>query len=179
MSTTERIGDYLVHPAAQLFPLLDESSEDFANLKSAIAEHGQQVPIVVRDGVLLDGRNRLRVCLALDIAAKAEEYSGDLMPSELVGDLNLNRRHDLPPDERLRIRAELELMTQAERQAAEQKAAGEKYGRGRPKKVTTESSEPKEEGKVDPNSGPPNKRDLREKHARSTRRERAWRGLRV
>jgi ParB-like chromosome segregation protein Spo0J len=156
MSTTERIGDYLVHPAAQLFPLLDEASEDFAKLKNSIADHGQQVPIVVRDGVLLDGRNRLRACLALGILANVEEYSGTLLPSELVGDLNLNRRHDLSPEERARIWAELELMTQAERQAAAQKAAGEKYGRGRPKKVTTESREAISEPKS------------RERHARET-----------
>jgi ParB-like chromosome segregation protein Spo0J len=61
----ERIGNYRVHPVASLFPLLE--GQEFEELCEDIESVGQKVPIVVHEGMLLDGRNRLRACLKLGI----------------------------------------------------------------------------------------------------------------
>jgi hypothetical protein len=45
--TEERIGDYIVHPAAALFPLLEDDDTDFYALKGSIKQHGQLLPILV------------------------------------------------------------------------------------------------------------------------------------
>jgi ParB-like chromosome segregation protein Spo0J len=63
-----------------LFPLLADDDTDFDALKSSIQERGQLLPILVQGDVLLDGRNRLRACLAAGVKPRIEEYSGPLPP---------------------------------------------------------------------------------------------------
>ena len=152
----ERIGDYRVHPAAALFPLLADDDTGFDALKSSILERGQLLPILVQGDVLLDGRNRLRACLAVGVKPRVEEYNGPLTGSELISELNLSRR-DLEPEERAIITGKIFVMIQRERKALAQKAAGEQYGRGRPKeKLRQDSGEA-----IAP-------RDYTAEHARST-----------
>ncbi|MEY2669321.1 MAG: hypothetical protein RJA59_1959 [Pseudomonadota bacterium] len=55
-----KIAGYEVHPAAQLFPMLDEVA--LQRLAEDIKANGQKVPIVLLAGQVLDGRNRLLAC---------------------------------------------------------------------------------------------------------------------
>lgn len=87
------------HAACDLFPMIEGA--EFEALKRDIAEHGQREPIVLVDGALVDGRNRLRACQELGLEPKVRELSaseaGDVFL--LVLSLNLHRRH-LRPHER-------------------------------------------------------------------------------
>lgn len=48
------------HPAAEVFPLMNP--HDLETLTADIADNGLREPIVLLDGKVLDGRNRLRAC---------------------------------------------------------------------------------------------------------------------
>ena len=53
------------HPLANIFPLVE--GPDFDELVADIREHGLHGPIVLHEGMILDGRNRLRACIAAGI----------------------------------------------------------------------------------------------------------------
>lgn len=78
------------HPVANIFPLM--TGAEYAALVSDIAEHGQHEPIWLCDGMVLDGRNRLRACNQLGLVPEFREYTGD-DPQAFVVSLNLHRRH--------------------------------------------------------------------------------------
>lgn len=80
------------HPASEIFPLLE--GKEFDELVESIKTNGQQVPILLHQGKILDGRNRYLACLK----AKAEPWTSKAeldgkTPAEYVLILNLNRRH--------------------------------------------------------------------------------------
>jgi ParB-like chromosome segregation protein Spo0J len=87
----EVIGDYTVHPVASLLPKLEGAARD--ELKQSLLQHGQQQPIVVKDGVLWDGRNRLEILLELGKEPVIQEYAGTLPPAEFILAANVHRRH--------------------------------------------------------------------------------------
>lgn len=94
------------HPYANLFPLLQGS--EYEALKRDIGRYGQQEDIVLLDGLILDGRNRYRVCLELDIEPSTRPFTdGD--PLAYVLSVNLIRRH-LSTAQRAMIAVELSLM---------------------------------------------------------------------
>ena len=72
------IGDYLTHPAANVFP--EPGEAEFAELCEDIRSHGLREPIVrvrVDDAwAVLDGRTRLRACIATGVAPAWKEYTG-------------------------------------------------------------------------------------------------------
>lgn len=78
------------HPVANIFPLM--TGAEYDALVSDIAEHGQHEAIWLCDGMVLDGRNRLRACNQLGLAPEFREYTGD-DPQAFVVSLNLHRRH--------------------------------------------------------------------------------------
>ena len=78
------------HPVANIFPLM--TGAEYDALVSDIAEHGQHEAIWLYDGMVLDGRNRLRACNQLGLVPEFREYSGD-DPQAFVVSLNLHRRH--------------------------------------------------------------------------------------
>jgi DNA modification methylase len=102
------IGEYETHPAADVFPLLEGA--DFAALCADIAEHGLREPITrVRLGrklVILDGRNRLRACVATSTKLQWHEFDGD-DPLAFVISTNLRRRH-MNESQRAMVAARLE-----------------------------------------------------------------------
>lgn len=76
------------HPAANAFPMMDD--DRLGDLIDDIEANGQKVPIVVCDGMVLDGRNRYKACLALGVEPRVEEYDGN--PWDYVWSLNGARR---------------------------------------------------------------------------------------
>ncbi len=79
-----------IHPAADLFPMMRD--EEIESLSADIAENGLRDPIVLLDGQVLDGRNRLRACAEAGVEPRFEEYDGDA-PFSYVVSTNLHRRH--------------------------------------------------------------------------------------
>lgn len=86
------------HPLANSFPLL--TGEAFEELTNDIREHGLSEPIVMLDGMILDGRNRWRSCQELGIAHREVKF-GDLKlgsddPAAFVWSKNAVRRQLTP-----------------------------------------------------------------------------------
>ena len=109
-----------VHPAAALFPLM--KGPEFGLLVEDIDEHGLREPVVMHQGLVLDGRNRLRAC---EIAGKEPhfvEWDGVGSPVAFVLSRNLHRRH-LNESQRAMIAAQAKAMFEEE--AAERKRAGQ------------------------------------------------------
>jgi ParB-like chromosome segregation protein Spo0J len=127
----ETIGSYTVHPVASLFPRLEGKARD--ELKQSLLDHGQQQPIVVKDGVLVDGLNRLELLLELGKEPVIQEYTSTLPVEEYILAANLWRRH-LTDDQRMMIATEiLARKERAEAEARKQAAGkqGAKGGRGK------------------------------------------------
>lgn len=99
--------NYPVHPVAELFPMM--TAEAFAALKADIAEHGQREDIVLWDGKLIDGRNRLKACLELGVEPEFCEMDAEADPVPRIISLNLHRRH-LTESQRATIASELATM---------------------------------------------------------------------
>ena len=87
-----------IHPAADAFPMMDKNR--FKDLLGDIKECGQLVPITIYDGMILDGRNRLKACLELGVNPITEDYIGD--PWAFVWSLNGQRR-DIVDEHRYQI----------------------------------------------------------------------------
>lgn len=78
------------HPASQIFPLM--VGRQFDELVADIREKGLRMAIVLCDGQVLDGRNRLRACRDVGIEPRFETYNGH-DPMAYVISTNLHRRH--------------------------------------------------------------------------------------
>jgi hypothetical protein len=78
------------HPAADLFPLMDE--QELAALADDIRENGLRQPVVLSDGKILDGRNRVRACELAGIEPRFEDANGG-DPVALAVSLNVKRRN--------------------------------------------------------------------------------------
>jgi N6-adenosine-specific RNA methylase IME4 len=92
--------DIPVHPAADIFPMLDKSRHE--DLKADIAAHGQRENIRMLDGKILDGRNRHLACVELGIPPLLQDLPEDTSPWSYVWSLNGQRR-DLTQDQRYLI----------------------------------------------------------------------------
>lgn len=88
------VSDMPVHPAAELFPLLDD--DGLAEMANDIREHGLVEPVWIYiddDGpVLLDGRNRVRACAMAGVEVTTRTYTGD-DPISFSISQNMMRRH--------------------------------------------------------------------------------------
>lgn len=95
------------HPAAKLFPLLDNLELD--KLADDIRRNGLREPIGVYEGQVIDGRNRSRACQRAGITPTYVTLSPDDIghdPVAYVLSLNMARRH-LTPSQRAMIGAEV------------------------------------------------------------------------
>jgi hypothetical protein len=87
------------HPLADVLPLMEGS--EYEDLVASIRMNGQRDPIVVFEGMILDGRNRYRACRDAyretgkpPIVKTLEEVAGEgADPRQYVADKNLLRRH--------------------------------------------------------------------------------------
>jgi protein gp37/ParB-like chromosome segregation protein Spo0J len=80
-----------IHSAADLFPMVE--GDEFRELCADIKERGLAQPITVdRDGLLLDGRNRLMACYETNQEVVLDRYEGS-DPVQFSLSANLHRRH--------------------------------------------------------------------------------------
>jgi len=83
---------YPVHPVAELFPLIE--GDELDALVEDIRANGLLHPVLVRQGVLLDGRNRVRACETAGVPVIEVEFYGDERAAErrIISE-NVKRRH--------------------------------------------------------------------------------------
>lgn len=86
---TSSPGTHSFHPLANVFPLIE--GEEFFAFCEDIKVNGQQEPIVLFHGKILDGRNRYRALQELGIEPMVEQYAGSA-PLEYVLSKNMYRR---------------------------------------------------------------------------------------
>lgn len=82
-----------LHPLCTLFPRL--SGPEFDSLVADIRENSQREPIVVHDGMILDGGNRYRACLEAGVEPQTMAFGGGDLVSFVLS-ANLHRRHLSP-----------------------------------------------------------------------------------
>jgi ParB-like chromosome segregation protein Spo0J len=90
-------SDLKFHPLADIFPLME--GEEFDALVADIKANGLIEPIVMLDGMILDGRNRYRACVAADVEPTFRPFNGD-DPAAYVISANIHRRHLTPEQKR-------------------------------------------------------------------------------
>jgi hypothetical protein len=78
------------HPLANMFLLMQ--GEAFDALVKDVDERGLELPIILHEGKILDGRNRYRACLKAGVAPNFHTYAGN-DPLSYVVSANLHRRH--------------------------------------------------------------------------------------
>lgn len=86
--------DFKVLPFADIYPMLPE--DELAELADDIRVNGLVNPIIVKGGVLIDGRNRLAACKIAGVKPVFVEHEGDGDDDSLktlVISLNNSRRH--------------------------------------------------------------------------------------
>jgi ParB-like chromosome segregation protein Spo0J len=85
---------YEPHPLAALMPMMDD--EAFTNLKADVAKRGIEHQMTIYQGLLLDGRNRMRAARELGLkltSANFKEFTGTTAEAEaFVISANLHRR---------------------------------------------------------------------------------------
>lgn len=95
---------YEIHPAANLFPMLND--DELLSLAENIKENGLIAPIVLFDGKILDGRNRMKACEIAGVDPRFIAWDGEGKSATLyVLSTNLHRRH-LTVSQRAAIGAE-------------------------------------------------------------------------
>ena len=95
--------EYQNHPLAEIFPMLGNG--ELKELAEDIRQSGLQIPIVLFEGKILDGRNRYAACKLSGSEGKFEEYTGAEPLQHIIG-LNLHRRH-LSESQRAMIAAKI------------------------------------------------------------------------
>lgn len=122
----ENIGGYPVHPAAALFPLI--TGAEFEAFVEDVRVNKQRTRIVLLNGALLDGRNRLRALIRLGYEPKFREFGSEETdgsdPIAFVVSENINGRRHL--DETDRAYIGMELVPMYEAQAKERMLAGKR-----------------------------------------------------
>ena len=79
-----------LHPLCILFPRMEGT--EFDSLVADIKVNGQREPIIVHDGMILDGGNRYRACIEAGIEPQTMKFAGGNIVSYVLS-ANLHRRH--------------------------------------------------------------------------------------
>jgi len=82
--------EYQLHPLCTLFPRL--SGDEFDALRDDIKANGLRQPIVLHEGMILDGGNRYRACLEAGVEPVVVAFDGGNLVSFVLS-ANLHRRH--------------------------------------------------------------------------------------
>lgn len=104
---------FKAHPLADLFPMM--SADEMAALVEDVRERGVQRPIVMLDGMVLDGRNRYMAAREAEVGYRVVEFTGD-DPVAFVISENMRRRH-LSESQRAMVAAKLAKLPQGVRPA--------------------------------------------------------------
>jgi len=107
-----------LHPLCTLFPRL--TGADFDALRDDIAANGLRQPIVMHEGMILDGGNRYAACLAANIKPTFAEFRGDSIGAFVLS-VNMHRRH-LSPGQQAAIMATVQSWADAQPANRPQKA---------------------------------------------------------
>lgn len=111
-----------IHRLAKYFPVLE--GEEFDLLVEDIKKNGQQEPIVLYQGEILDGVNRFTACEKLGIVPITKEYKGS-DPLAYVISENIRRRH---MDASQRAMLAQEMLPEFEKEATERIAKSNQRG---------------------------------------------------
>jgi DNA modification methylase len=114
------------HPACLLFPKLGKA--ELQQLADDIKANGLRNPVIMFQGKVLDGRNRLAACRIAKVKPHFVEWDGEGSPTEWVISENLIRRH-LTSSQRAVIA--YDLLPLLEQEAKER----QRLSKGRGKKV--------------------------------------------
>lgn len=82
-----------LHPLCTLFPRMPDA--ELQQLAEDIAANGLQQPIVLHDGMILDGGNRYRACQLAGVEPTFVQFNGASIVAFVLG-ANLHRRHMTP-----------------------------------------------------------------------------------
>ncbi len=80
MDTPEQ--GYPISELAEAFR--DPTPQEYETLKENIQQHGQQVPIALKDGKIVDGRQRERICHELGITPRYEKLPDGVDPARFL-----------------------------------------------------------------------------------------------
>jgi hypothetical protein len=116
------------HPVADLFPPLE--GEALAALTEDIKLHGLRSAIVLHEGAILDGRNRLAACLASGIQPRFVAWTKKGSPTTWVLSMNLHRRH-LDEAQRAMIAARVKVLLGEEARQRQLDLAGTRKNKRR------------------------------------------------
>lgn len=83
--------EYEAHEAAAIFPLMTDA--EFDGLLGDIQKNGQQNPIYLYEGKIIDGRNRYNACKQLGIQPIIKEWTGSGNMLDFIVSLNFHRRN--------------------------------------------------------------------------------------
>ena len=115
-----KIFELPVHPAADVFPMLDD--DELAELANDISENGLQQPVVVaqvgEEWMLIDGRNRRAACKLVRVEPAYTVLDGVADIGEHILSLNIYRRHMTKGQRAMAVARVLETSTQTQRDAA-------------------------------------------------------------
>lgn len=79
------------HPLSAAFPSMPASEQDELTLD--IEKNGQREPIIIFDGMILDGWHRYNACNMLEIEPVVSNLPSDVDPVSYVISRNIHRRH--------------------------------------------------------------------------------------
>jgi len=97
-STSTSAKQLQFHPLADIFPLME--GEEFDALVASIKANGQREPIITYEGMILDGRNRYRACLAAGVVPRFIDGDGIDDPVAYIFDANFHLRQLTPEGKR-------------------------------------------------------------------------------
>lgn len=110
--------EFELHPLCTLFPRL--TGAEFDALRDDIKINGLRQPIVIHEGMILDGGNRYRACLEAGIEPEFVEYD-DVNIVSFVLSCNLHRRH-MTPGQQAAIVASAQDWARAQTRGGDRKA---------------------------------------------------------
>lgn len=84
------MNEYQLHPLCTLFPRM--TGQEFQSLVDDIKANGQREPIILHEGMILDGGNRYKACLAAGKEPAFMQFGGSNIVSYVLS-ANLHRRH--------------------------------------------------------------------------------------
>ena len=79
------------HRLANIFPLIEGA--EFDELVASVSANGLRDPIILHEGMILDGRHRYRACVAAGVVPRFELLQEGSNALQYVIDRNLRRRH--------------------------------------------------------------------------------------